>query len=86
MKGLLLAAGAAIGLSACAGASPEEVTPRLQQATAVAIKAPDASAISIANPERFPAKWQWRATLDGRTYVCDADNLMRLPSCTASES
>jgi len=86
MKGLWLAAGAAIGLSACAGAPAEEVTPKLQQATAIAIKAPDASLITIENPERFPAKWQWRAKAGGQTYACDADNLMRLPSCTASAS
>lgn len=86
MRGLWLAAGAAIGLSACAATPPEEVTPKLQAATAIAIQAPDASAIAITDPQSFPAKWQWRATFNGRTYACDADNLMRLPSCTASES
>lgn len=86
MKGVWLAACAAIGLSACAATPAEEVTPQLQQATATAINAPDASAIEIANAERFPAKWQWQAKVGGRTYACDADNLMRLPSCTANES
>jgi hypothetical protein len=83
MKELLLGAVALIGLSACAGTSGEDVTAKLQQVTAQTIRVGDPGGILIVNQERFAAKWQWRATFQGQTYDCDADNLLRLPSCTA---
>ena len=85
MKGLLLAGVLAgvLGVGACAATSTEDATPKLQQVTAAAISAPDAGAIRIESQQRFPAKWEWRATHEGQTYACDADNLLRLPSCTA---
>ncbi len=86
MKGLFLGAVGLIGLSACAGTSAEDVTAKLQQVTAQTIHIGDPAGIQIESRERFAAKWQWRATFQGQTYDCDADNLMRLPSCTAATS
>jgi len=77
---------AAAGLTACAAPAPAEVkdvTGSLQKLTAGAISAPDATAIKIENPQRFPAKWQWRATYQGKSFDCDSDNQFRLPSCMA---
>lgn len=79
---------AMIGLGACAAGAPsdEEVAGKLKAVTAQAITASDPSAIEIESPERFAAKWQWRATHAGKSYACDADNQMRLPSCTAIDT
>lgn len=78
---------AVIGLGACAAGAPTEaeVVGKLQAVTAQAVAAADPAAIEIVSPERFPAKWQWRANVAGKSYACDADNQMRLPSCTAIE-
>lgn len=73
-----------VGLAACTAGVPsnEEVTASLQKVTASVIAAPDPLAIGIEEPERLAAKWEWRAVYAGKTYNCNADNLMRLPDCT----
>jgi hypothetical protein len=37
--------------------------------------------IAISQLESGAAKWTWRAQTGGKTYECDADELLRLPDC-----
>lgn len=71
-------------LSACAAPSltDGEINTKLKEATAAAIAGANPAAIEISAPERLPAKWQWKASIDGKSFACDADDHMRLPSCT----
>lgn len=78
----------ALLLSACAAPSltDGEITAKLKEATAAAIAGASPAAIEISAPERLPAKWEWRASFDGKSFACDADDHMRLPSCTALDA
>jgi hypothetical protein len=74
----------AIVLCACAAGVPstEEVNASLQKVTASVLTGADPATITIEAPERFAAKWTWRAVHDGKAYACNADNLLRLPDCS----
>lgn len=74
----------ALLLSACVAPSltDGEINAKLKQATAEAIAGATPATIKITAPERLPAKWQWKASVDGKSFACDADDHMRLPSCT----
>lgn len=71
-------------LSACAAPAltDSQIDAKLKQATAEAIGGAKLATIRISSPERFPAKWQWKASVNDKSFACDADDHMRLPSCT----
>jgi len=73
-------------LAACSGPTPEETDNSLKAATALAVPVPasDFDKIEIVSKELQKAKWVWQARIDGKTYACDADDQMRLPSCQAA--
>lgn len=78
-----LAVAGFLSVAACAGAqSAEDYRTSLRDATAGALSVADAASITVTNEERVNAKWTWKATIAGVSYVCDADDQMRLPSCT----
>ncbi|MEY2758085.1 MAG: hypothetical protein RIR33_1863 [Pseudomonadota bacterium] len=79
---LLLLPVIAIGACAAGVPSTEEVSASLQKVTASVLAGADPAAIAIEAPERFAAKWTWRAVHDGKAYSCNADNLLRLPDCS----
>ncbi|MFT3723289.1 MAG: hypothetical protein QM773_06845 [Hyphomonadaceae bacterium] len=81
-KLLLCAAVAGLSLAACSSATPQNVDDSLKLATAAAIPGAEAAGITISAAERHTAKWTWTATFGGTAYSCDADEHMRLPSCS----
>ena len=78
----LCVAAAATALAACSAASAPTDEASLKTATAEAIPGIDVASIEISNAERGPAKWTWQARAGATTYSCDADDKMRLPSCS----
>ena len=69
-------------LSACAGAqTPEDYRLALRTVSAEAIGVADTSSITVSGEVRAGAKWTWQASVQGKTWTCDADDRMRLPSC-----
>jgi hypothetical protein len=70
----------------CSPPTTEDVAPKLKVLTASAIPGADPTAIEVADAVRSAAKWEWRATVDGRSFRCDADNGFELPSCTPVSS
>lgn len=86
-KGARAAAAGLLGFlaTACAGASaPVDEVAGLKQATVEAIGLPAQAEITVKGQARTVAKWSWQAVADGKTYTCDADQDMRLPSCVVS--
>jgi hypothetical protein len=69
-------------LAACAAPAPADDQAGLHQATLEALPGIDATAIQISDAVRASSKWTWTATISGKSYACDADDQMRLPSCT----
>ena len=80
----LCAFAASASLAACSAPTPEETDNSLKAATVQALPASDFEKVEILNKELLKAKWVWQAKVDGKTYSCDADDRMRLPSCTAT--
>ena len=69
-------------LTACGGAqTTEDYKAALKGVSADAIGVADPASITITDEARATAKWTWKASIDGRTYACDADDQMRLPTC-----
>lgn len=82
----LCALAASASLAACGSdSSPEKVQESLKAVTASALTDVDASGVEVVSSEQSAAKWIWTAKAGGKTYLCDADNLMRLPSCNEQE-
>jgi hypothetical protein len=75
---------ASAALAACSAPTPEETDNSLKAATALAVQNTNFEKIEILNKELQKAKWVWQARVDGKTYACDADDQMRLPSCQAA--
>lgn len=76
------AALASIALAACGDAqAPDEVAAKLRTATLEATGAAATQAVTVSGQQRTGSRWVWTATIDGRAYACDADNLYRLPAC-----
>jgi hypothetical protein len=70
-------------LSACTAAPADgEVTAKLSGATLTALAAGKSEAVVISNARSTPVRWDWEAVVAGKTYACDADNYMRIPSCS----
>lgn len=69
-------------LGACGTAAPAPTEASFKAATLEALPGVDPGAIEISNQKQFPAKWTWDVQSSGKAYTCDADNLLRLPSCT----
>ena len=77
----VIVAGAA-ALAACTAAPDTgQVEAKLKAATAEATGGASGQVISITGQQRTAARWTWRATVDGKSFNCDADNLYRLPAC-----
>ena len=74
---------ASVSLAACSAPTPEDTDNSLKAATALAVPNSSAEKIEILSKELQKAKWVWQAKVDGKTYSCDADDQMRLPSCQA---
>lgn len=78
-----MAAAGLLSLAACAGAqSAEDYRASLRDVTAGALSIADPASITVTEEARVNAKWTWKAAVAGVTYVCDADDQMRLPSCS----
>jgi hypothetical protein len=75
------AAALTIPLTACSGASPANTEARAKEATASAIAGATVEQIVITQLQSGAAKWTWKAEAGGKTYECDADELLRLPDC-----
>jgi hypothetical protein len=73
-----------IALSACNPSvpSPEDIDASLRSATATAISVQDPADIRIEKPQRLTTRWEWSAVHAGATYVCSADDSLRLPDCS----
>lgn len=69
-------------LAGCAGAqSAEDYRASLQTVTAEVIGVADTASITVSGEARVGAKWTWKASAGGKSWACDADDQMRLPSC-----
>lgn len=69
-------------LAACGDAqTPDDVAAKLRTATLEATGAAATQAVTVSGQKRTGSRWVWTATIDGRAYDCDADNLYRLPAC-----
>jgi hypothetical protein len=69
-------------LAACAGAqTSEDYNASLRTVSASAIGIADPATITVSGESRATAKWTWKASVAGKTYACDADDQMRLPTC-----
>jgi len=69
-------------LAGCAGAqSAEDYRASLRTVTAGVIGIADATSIAVTEEARVGAKWTWKAAAGGKSWSCDADDQMRLPSC-----
>lgn len=78
----LCAAVSMISLAACSDApTPEERDARLREVSASAIPGAAPADIIITEETAGATKVTWKAQAQGRTYACDADELLRLPSC-----
>lgn len=75
-----------LALAACAAPTTADVAPELKTLTASTLPGADPARIEVSDAKQSAAKWEWRATFEGREFQCDADNRLRLPSCTAIES
>lgn len=86
MKSVCVAGVALLALSACASGEQQaaQVDTGLKQATASAVAGAKAEDISVSQQVRKGGKWTWRAQYQGKTFACDADDEMRLPSCAAT--
>lgn len=71
-------------LAACAAPAPGDEQAGLHRATLEALPGSDAATVVITEAVRASSKWTWQASVSGKTYACDADDQMRLPSCTPS--
>ena len=60
----------------------EEIDASLTAATVLALPGADAESIEVLNPQRSPTTWRWNVKAADKVYACDADNQMRLPSCS----
>lgn len=79
---LFCAVASVFSLAACdQGPSPAEREARLKEVSASAIAGAAAADIVISEESAGAAKVTWKAQAQGRTYACDADELLRLPSC-----
>jgi len=77
--GALISSGA---LAACSQAqTADDVEAKLRTATLEATGAAATQAVTVSGQKRTGSRWVWTATIDGRAYACDADNLYRLPAC-----
>ncbi|MDP3495585.1 MAG: hypothetical protein Q8R82_20965 [Hyphomonadaceae bacterium] len=72
---------AAISLAACAPTEAPADDATFKTATAEAVPGLDPATVAISNAKRASAKWTWDARAGAKTYSCDADDRMRLPSC-----
>jgi hypothetical protein len=78
----LIAAALALPIVACSSqASSGDKEARARDATANAIGGAAADQIVISQLEAGAVKWTWKAEAGGKTYACDADELLRLPDC-----
>jgi hypothetical protein len=80
IRASLLAAAAAAAIAGCAPAPIADKEARAKEATATALGGAPGE-IVIRELESGASKWTWRAEAGGKTYECDADELLRLPDC-----
>jgi hypothetical protein len=81
--GLSLVALAA--LSACSPPAPAgDQTAAIRAATIAALPDIPADQLVITDFSRSAAKSTWKVTAAGKSYSCDADELLRLPACKAA--
>jgi hypothetical protein len=79
---LFCAAVSMLSLAACDQApTPAEREARLKEVSASAIPGATPADIVISEESAGAAKVTWKAEAQGKTYACDADELLRLPSC-----
>jgi hypothetical protein len=60
----------------------EDTKQARRKATPEAIQDIDPDGVEVVALERAALKWTWTAKADGAVYACDADEQMRLLSCT----
>ena len=74
---------AALAMAACSSPQRDSTNleARLKEATAQAVPGVPAEQIVISNQSSTAAAVRWRAAAGGKTYDCDADNMVRLPDC-----
>jgi hypothetical protein len=72
-------------LAACGTNEPSaNLEDRVKQATVAAIAASDPAAVTVSDIDRSGGKTAWKAVAGGKSYVCDADDQVRLPDCRAA--
>ena len=72
-------------LSGCAPPAPAgDQTAAVRAATVAALPDIPADQLVISDFSRSAAKSTWKVSAAGKTYACDADELLRLPSCKAA--
>jgi hypothetical protein len=78
----LAAAVSVLSLAACSAPQDSaDLETRLKEVTATAITGVPAAEVVISSQTTTPASVRWRAEAGGKTYDCDADNMLRLPDC-----
>jgi len=71
-------------LSACAPPAPAgDQNAAIRAATVAALPDIPADQLVISDFSRGAAKSTWKASASGKSYTCDADELLRLPACKA---
>lgn len=80
--GAILASGA---LAACSAPTAVDLEAKLKSATMEATGSADAAAIVISKHDANSVRVTWEATVDGKAFSCDADNLVRLPACAPAD-
>lgn len=78
---LIVAAALTLPFAACSPEPPANREARAREATAGVIAGAAADQIAISQLQAGSAKWTWKAETGGKTYECDADELLRLPDC-----
>lgn len=79
---IFCAAVSMMSLAACSEApTPAEREAKLREVSASAIPGAAPADIIITEEAAGATKVTWKAQAQGRTYACDADELLRLPSC-----
>lgn len=72
---------ASAALAACSEPTVADLETKLKTATMEALGNTDAADIVISKHDANSVRVTWEAKVDGKAFSCDADNLVRLPSC-----
>jgi len=76
---------ASTALAACSAPTVDDFEAKLKTATLQATGSAETAAIVISKHDANSVRVTWDATVDGKAFICDADNLVRLPACAPAD-